>query len=1011
MPRSLKTLIARLVELLGVRQTLALLLAVISIVGGALGVTSLVERRYQSNLANNLQTVLHSADQAMKIWAREHYQSAANFAATVTLREAARDLLKAPREPGALLATPAQARLREFFAPNLKNGQYRGFFLIAPDGVSLASSRDRNVATPNLLLEQPDVLERLWRGETVISRIQPSDVPLYDDADAKRHATLFVGAPVRDGGGGIIALLTLRIDPHRSLFPLMRQGRLGETGETYMFDPQGLMLNDSRFVEQLTEIGMLQRDAAHLHGDDGEDFHAHLEIFLHDPGEDLRETRKIPLGLSAHPLTRMAASATTGESGIDLEGYRDYRGVPVVGVWLWDREFNIGLTTEQDLEEAYALFHFVRWLIYGGAATTLLILLLLTWNHARGQRLLRVSRSRLSAVVDNAIDCIVVIDSRGVIESVNPATLHLFGYSRRELVGQNIRMLMPEPHASRHDGYLRHYLHSGEARIIGIGRELEARRADGSLFPIELGVSRLDYGDEPHFSGTIRDITVRKEFELALENERLFSREVLDSLTAHIAVLDAQGTIVMTNQAWEDFGRANGLEAGAGGVGLGYLAAAEAASGDDAEAAGRVVSELRKMLEGVSEGFELEYPCHSPRIPRWFQMRASRFLHNGRPAIVVSHLNITQRILSEQQLRTMSLVARNTDNAVIVTDLRGGITWVNEGFSRMSGYLPAEVLGRTPGELLWGSDTDDQVVGRIGDALSAGERIEGELLNYAKSGRPYWIHFEISPVTDEQGRIIEFVALEQDITEQRRMLEALRQEKEATEVANIQLNLTREALERTGIGEFWISARDGRILRVNDHGCEHLGYSREELLTLQAPDFDIRITPEHFREFTAPIKEAGWKRFESVHQTRDGRRIPVEITAIYLSEFGEYGEMFISFVSDITQRKEAEIELILARDEAEQASRAKSTFLATMSHEIRTPLNGVVGTVDMLSHTPLDDSQRDLVATAKDSAVLLQGIIDDILDFSKIEAGRLELARMFHKPLGDHKYRTTRLGY
>ncbi|OQX41379.1 MAG: hypothetical protein B0D88_07780, partial [Candidatus Sedimenticola endophacoides] len=263
------------------------------------------------------------------------------------------------------------------------------------------------------------------------------------------------------------------------------------------------------------------------------------------------------------------------------------------------------------------------------------------------------------------------------------------------------------------------------------------------------------------------------------------------------------------------------------------------------------------------------------------------------------------------------------------------------------------------------------------------------LLSYAKSGRPYWIHFEISPVTDEQGRIIEFVALEQDITEQRRMLEALRQEKEATEVANIQLNLTREALERTGIGEFWISARDGRILRVNDHGCEHLGYSREELLTLQAPDFDIRITPEHFREFTAPIKEAGWKRFESVHQTRDGRRIPVEITAIYLSEFGEYGEMFISFVSDITQRKEAEIELILARDEAEQASRAKSTFLATMSHEIRTPLNGVVGTVDMLSHTPLDDSQRDLVATAKDSAVLLQGIIDDILDFSKIEAGQL----------------------
>jgi PAS domain S-box-containing protein len=375
-------------------------------------------------------------------------------------------------------------------------------------------------------------------------------------------------------------------------------------------------------------------------------------------------------------------------------------------------------------------------------------------------------------------------------------------------------------------------------------------------------------------------------------------------------------------------------------------------------------------------------------------MRANRFLHHGRPSIVLSHIDITQRVLSENQVRTMSLVARNTDNAVIVTDAKGEITWVNEGFTSMSGYSLEEVVGRKPGHFLRGSDTDLEEGRRISQALAAGERVEGEILNYAKSGKNYWLHFEISPVTDEYGEIVEFVALEQDITEEKRMLEALKEEKEATEAANNMLNLTRQALERTGIGEFWLSATDGRVIRVNDHACDYLGFSREEMLELSVSDFDINFPAERFQELSAPIKLEGWKRFESVHQTSEGRRIPVEVTALYLSRFADYGEMFIAFVSDITQRKEAEIELVLARDEAEHANRAKSTFLATMSHEIRTPLNGVVGTVDMLSHTGLDDSQLDLVETARDSAILLQGIIDDILDFSKIEAGRLELEQV-----------------
>ncbi|MET0084680.1 MAG: PAS domain S-box protein [Sedimenticola sp.] len=994
MPKLLRDLLSKPFDQLGFRQAVALLSALAIVAAGTVVSTWLMQQRYQSTLANNLQTVLLSSDQAIRIWAREHYQTAQNFAGNLTLSWAAESLLFELREQKALLDSPEQAQLRRFFRPYLQKGQYRGFFIIGPDNISLASSRDANVGTLNLLTDQPDVLARMWRGETLLSRIQGSDVPLYTDSDVKQHATLFVGTPIRNELGEVIALLTLRIDPHNSLYPLLQQGRLGETGETYMFNQDGLMLNDSRFVEQLLEIGLLVEDGPHLHGKDNLSHHAHLQITLRDPGEDLTRLKRLPPGLSERPLTRMAASAIAGDSGVDLEGYRDYRGVPVVGAWLWDEELNVGLTTEQDVAEAYSLFYFVRGLIYGSAMIVMLILLLLTWVYIRGRRRLLASQNRLSAVVDNVIDAILVIDQNGIIESANPATESIFGYSTKLLAGNNISMLMPEPHASHHNGYIQRYLQSGEARIIGVGRELEARRADGTLFPIELAVSRLNLGGQLHFAGVIRDISVRKKAEIALENERIFTREVLDSLTAHIAVLDDKGTIVMTNEAWNRFGEENGLPAEMSGPGINYLDIVENASGTDSEEAPLVAENLRKILAGETDGFRLEYPCHSPGDKRWFYMRASQFLHEGSPAIVISHLDITQRMLSEQQLSTMSLVARNTDNAVIVTDVEGRITWVNDGFTRMSGYTLEEVAGRKPGGLLQGPDTDPEMVRHISQGLAAGDRVEGEILNYDKSGQPYWLHFEITPVLDENGRIVEFVALEQDITEEKRIMEALKLEKEATDAANNLLNLTREALERTGMGEFWIRARDGGVIRVNDHACNYLGYSREEMLELTVPDFDIKVSAENFRELADSVKEQTWARFESVHQTKQGRRIPVEITSLYLPDLHNYGEIFISFVADITQRKEAEIEMILAREEAEQANRAKSTFLATMSHEIRTPLNGVVGTVDLLSHTALDESQQDLVDTANDSAVLLQGIIDDILDFSKIEAGRLVMERV-----------------
>ncbi|MCY1081204.1 PAS domain S-box protein [Archangium lansingense] len=131
----------------------------------------------------------------------------------------------------------------------------------------------------------------------------------------------------------------------------------------------------------------------------------------------------------------------------------------------------------------------------------------------RNEQTLRETTQRLQAILDTAVDGIITIDEQGLIQSVNLATTHLFGYAPEELIGQNVSLLMPEPYRSEHDGYMKHYLLTGERKVIGIGREAEGRRKDGSIFPLELTVSETLLPQGRLFTGRVRDITARKRAE------------------------------------------------------------------------------------------------------------------------------------------------------------------------------------------------------------------------------------------------------------------------------------------------------------------------------------------------------------------------------------------------------------------------------------------------------------------------------------------------------------------
>ncbi len=170
----------------------------------------------------------------------------------------------------------------------------------------------------------------------------------------------------------------------------------------------------------------------------------------------------------------------------------------------------------------------------------------------RTEEALRQSMNRTQLILDSAVDGILTIDAKGIIESVNPAAERMFGYAASELVGRNVGVLMPSPDRERHDGYLERYQETGRKKVIGVGREVEGRRRDGTTFPLDLAVSEVFIGGERTFMGTLRDVTERKEIEEALRHQRDFAESLVETAQVIVLVLDTDARIVRFNRYFEE---------------------------------------------------------------------------------------------------------------------------------------------------------------------------------------------------------------------------------------------------------------------------------------------------------------------------------------------------------------------------------------------------------------------------------------------------------------------------
>jgi len=357
------------------------------IVASSGGVLFRIEQSVKNDIGKSLRAALEASQAGVRAQLNSEKSLATVWANDDEVQAAAVALLASPKDQKTLRRSQVQKDLRKRLRPVLLAAGHLGYFLIDNRNINLASSRDSNIGITSLLTEQREFLDRVRSGETLASLPLISDVPLPDQSGVfvENPATMFVAAPVKGRDGRTIAVFAIRLVPDDIFRPVFERGRFGDTGETYAFNADGRLINESRFNDHLRDIGLLEGGRSSL------------RIEIRDPGVNLVLGEVSALPRDRQPLTRMAQRAITGESGSDLRGYRDYRGVPVVGAWIWDNDFRFGITTEVDVEEVYTSFNEMRFVILLFSVISITVLIVLSVVSFRARQGLLTAKEEADA--------------------------------------------------------------------------------------------------------------------------------------------------------------------------------------------------------------------------------------------------------------------------------------------------------------------------------------------------------------------------------------------------------------------------------------------------------------------------------------------------------------------------------------------------------------------------------------------------------------------------------------
>ncbi|ADJ29756.1 PAS domain S-box protein [Nitrosococcus watsonii] len=513
----------------------------------------------------------------------------------------------------------------------------------------------------------------------------------------------------------------------------------------------------------------------------------------------------------------------------------------------------------------------------------------------------------LWALVNNVADGIIVFGEKERIILTNTAAEHFFGYRQQEMIGQNMRRLIPE-YSDEHNKCL-----TGCGKVVSSEREVTGRRKDGSTFPAHLSVSEIQRGGQRLFAGVIRDFTTHKQQEIVAQRLAAIVESSEDAMLSK--TLD--GIIVSWNAAAERI--------------YGYMAKEVCGQSISILAPSDRADEIPQILQHIRRGECIK------------QFETVRKRKNGRKIHVSltispirdsqSHIigaaiitrDITRRKQREKDLLWLSRALEQSPVAVTITDTEGKIQYVNAKFTELTGYRREEIIGRNP-RILQSGKTSPEAYQQLWSTITSGGEWRREIQDKKKNGEIYWILEHISPIKSPQGEITHFLAIGEDISERKQIEKALQESEERF----------RQVAKMTGE---WIWEQDSsrRFTYCSGAVKEILGYEPKEMFGKHYCEF---FTLESQESIACKSSRDGKRFFRIVcrYRHKDGREVFTESSGEpILDERGQIVK-WRGLDRDITKQLEAQelirrtqISLAVAHNELRIAQQIQESLLPTES--------------------------------------------------------------------------------
>ena len=605
-------------------------------------------------------------------------------------------------------------------------------------------------------------------------------------------------------------------------------------------------------------------------------------------------------------------------------------------------------------------------------------------------RALLDSETLKGSVLESALDAIISIDELGEVLEFNPAAERTFGYTRDQAIGQRLSdLIVPEALREAHADGLERYRTTGEERVLGQRLELPAVRADGSEIPVEIAITARDVDSRKIITAYLRDITERKQVEeeilrakdaAAAAEARLL--DAIANMSEGIVVYDADNRLVLCNRRFQDFYQYRDEDVRPG-THFDDLIRLDLENGVIADQVGAPHFKRRIWQRDEHEG-SLEIRLTDGR---WLQIRDRKTASGGTVSIQadITELKAAEVAISEAEVR-LSDAIENMSEGIVVYDADDRLVLCNRQFKEFYGYTDEDVkpgvlfqeLGRLDVErkiVVVGHDSDDY----LGKRDQHRRTLRGSIDVQLTTGR--WLQ-----IRDRKTDFGRTVSIQTDITKRKATEAALA---ESQHMLKTVIDQTPAVINLKDV--------DGRFILANPAQAEFYGFDPDELTGKSIDDVTDTEYAAKTRERDRQVIESGVPipGFEDTSRGASGRWSTYYTTKVPLAESDGSVRAVLTISHDITLRKEAEIAMRDAKEQAELANQAKSRFLANMSHELRTPLNAILGYTELINdgiYGEVPEQVTKVVDRVSKNGRNLLGLINDVLDLSKIEAGQFKLS-------------------